>query len=38
MLELIEVNPAVDALFGMVHAAASDWDGRDPVRVLALPT
>lgn len=36
MLELIEVNPAVDAFFGMMHGAASNWDGADPVRTLSL--
>ena len=34
MIELIEINPKVEAFFGMLHAAAQDWDGTDPVRVL----
>lgn len=34
MLEIIEITPAVEEFFGMVHAASVSWDGRDPVRVL----
>ncbi|MEG8220729.1 VOC family protein [Sphingomonas sp. HH69] len=32
MLELIEVSPELDALFGMMHAASVDWDGSQMVR------
>lgn len=33
-LELIEMTPPVEQFFGMVHAAARDWNGSDPVRQL----
>jgi hypothetical protein len=34
MVELIEMNEAIDALFGRMKAAAQGWDGRDPIRRL----
>lgn len=34
MVELIEANTVADAVFAQFRAAASDWDGRDPVRTL----
>jgi hypothetical protein len=34
MIELIEINPNVEEFFGMLHAAAQGWDGKDPVRTL----
>jgi len=34
MLEIIEITPAVEEFFGMIRAASTSWDGRDPVRVL----
>jgi hypothetical protein len=34
MLELIELSPQVEQFFGMVQAAAKDWNGQDPVRML----
>lgn len=34
MIELIEINPKVEEFFGMLHAAAQNWDGKDPVRTL----
>lgn len=33
-LELIEMTPPVEQFFGMLHAAAQNWDGKDPVRRL----
>ena len=33
-LELIEMTPPVEQFFGMMHAAAQNWDGKDPVRRL----
>ncbi len=32
MIELIKLTPAVRELFGSLEAAASDWDGADPIR------
>lgn len=32
MVELIELTPVVQELFEGLQAAASDWDGSDPVR------
>ena len=37
MLEVIEVTPAVEDLFGMMSAASKSWDGSDPVRVMGPP-
>jgi hypothetical protein len=37
MIEVIEINPAVEEFFGMVQAASRSWDGSDPVRVLGPP-
>jgi hypothetical protein len=34
LLEIIEITPPVEEFFGMVHAAARSWDGKDPIRVL----
>lgn len=34
MIELIEVTPDVETLFGGIHQAGQNWDGRDPVRVV----
>lgn len=34
MIELIEINDKVEEFFGMLHSAAQDWDGTDPVRSL----
>lgn len=34
MIELIEMTPDVEDLFDMIHQAAKDWDGSDPIRVL----
>jgi hypothetical protein len=33
-LELIEMSPPVEQFFGMMYAAAQNWDGKDPVRRL----
>jgi len=32
MIELIKLTPAVRELFGNLEAAATDWDGADPIR------
>lgn len=32
--ELIQRSPTMRELFGMIHAAAEDWDGSEPVRRL----
>lgn len=32
MIELIELTPVVEALFGDLEAASVDWDGNNPVR------
>jgi hypothetical protein len=32
MIELIKLTPVVKELFGNLEAAASDWDGSDPIR------
>lgn len=32
MIELIEMNDAVEAFFGSMKKAAEEWDGKDPVR------
>ncbi|NOX70847.1 MAG: VOC family protein [Gammaproteobacteria bacterium] len=32
MIELIKLTPVVRELFGNLEAAATDWDGSDPVR------
>jgi catechol 2,3-dioxygenase-like lactoylglutathione lyase family enzyme len=37
MIELIEATPAVEELFGMMCRSAENWDGRDPIRRLAVP-
>lgn len=34
LLELLELTPPVEQFFGMMHAAAQNWDGKDPVRRL----
>jgi hypothetical protein len=34
MVEIMEITPAVDGIFSMIHAAAQGWDGRDSVRRL----
>lgn len=31
-IELIEMNPERDGMFGMMHQASIGWDGSDPVR------
>lgn len=36
IVELIERGPAIESFFQMVRDAAVGWDGRDPVRVVAL--
>lgn len=33
MIELVELNPAQEAVYTAVYRAAQDWDGSDPVRV-----
>lgn len=38
MIELIEINDRVEAIFGQLRAAATGWDGSDPVRrISAMP-
>ena len=32
MVELIESTPATTGFFARMHAAAREWDGRDPIR------
>jgi hypothetical protein len=32
MLELIEVNAVLEAMFNEMREAARDWDGSDPFR------
>jgi hypothetical protein len=32
MTELLERTPEVEALFDMIAASASNWDGKDPIR------
>jgi hypothetical protein len=32
LLEIIEFTPQVEEIFAMVHGAAQNWDGREPVR------
>ncbi len=32
MLEVVEHQPRIEALFGAIAAASVDWDGADPVR------
>lgn len=32
MLEVLDANPAAEALSGLVRRGADGWDGRDPVR------
>jgi hypothetical protein len=34
MLELIEADAALNAMFGAMHAASEGWDGTEPVRGL----
>jgi len=34
MLEVIEITPAAEQLFGMIRAASVGWDGTDPIRRL----
>lgn len=34
MIELIELNPAVEGFFSAVKEASINWDGKDPVRTL----
>ncbi len=34
MIELIEINPAVEGLFSAVKEPSINWDGKDPVRTL----
>lgn len=34
MIELYEPSPGLTGFYGMVAAAAEDWDGSDPVRTL----
>jgi len=34
MIELIEINPAVEGFFSVVKEPSIDWNGKDPVRVL----
>ena len=34
MIELIEMTEKTEAFFAMMKAAAEDWDGSDPVRML----
>lgn len=35
MIELLERNPGIEALFAAIRAAAEDWDGQRPVREFA---
>ncbi len=32
IVELIEMGPAITAIFDQVRAASADWDGTDPIR------
>jgi len=32
MLELVEANPVTDMVFGKFREAATNWDGKFPVR------
>ncbi len=34
ILELIEMDPRIEAVFDRVRAASVDWDGTDPIRPL----
>jgi hypothetical protein len=34
MIQLIEANPTAEAIFAKMHAAAKNWDGKDPIRGL----
>ncbi|MDR6832436.1 MULTISPECIES: VOC family protein [unclassified Sphingopyxis] len=34
MIELIEMTPEVEQMFHMIHQAAQNWDGSDPIRTL----
>jgi hypothetical protein len=34
MIQLIEANPTAEVLFARMHAAACNWDGKDPIRRL----
>lgn len=34
MIELVEMTPAVEQLWCMIHQASVGWDGSDPVRTL----
>jgi len=34
MIELVEINPAVEDFFEILKAPSVNWDGRDPVRTL----
>jgi Glyoxalase/Bleomycin resistance protein/Dioxygenase superfamily len=36
-VELIETGPATEGLFTMMYQAALGWDGKDPIREMALP-
>jgi hypothetical protein len=36
LVELMEMTPEVEGLFGAMHAASVGWDGTDPVRTPAL--
>ena len=35
MVELYEKTPVLTGFYEMVEAAAADWDGRDPIRLLS---
>lgn len=35
MLEVVEQKPEIQALFGLIARACSDWDGKRPVRTMA---
>jgi len=34
MIELIEINPAVEGLFSAIKEPSINWDGKNPVRIL----
>lgn len=35
MLEVVEYQPRIEAMFGAIADAAVDWDGADPIRTTA---
>jgi len=37
MIEIIEMTPAMEAIFTSYHHAAIGWDGSEPLRVRSIP-